>query len=241
MNVGDIMTQEVISVTPETSVVAAAQLMLNERISGLPVVTASHILVGIITEGDLLRRTETGVEKKRPRWIEFIISPNVLAKEYVHSHSRSVCDVMTRDVVVVTEDTPVDVAVELMERKHVKRLPVVRQGKVVGIIARANLLHALAANPPRTVQRADDDGIRQMLERELAKKLWNTRQFHFVVKNGVVDLWGLITNQHQRDALRVAAENIPGVKLVRDHLDWFEPYSGTIISTSADDPHAILH
>lgn len=241
MKVGDIMTQEVISVTPDTSVADAAKLMLKEQISGLPVLTASGILLGIVTEGDFLRRAETDTEKKRPQWLEFIAGQGKLADEYVRSHARTVSDVMTRDVFVVTEDMPLDAVVELMECKHVKRLPVVRSGKVVGMIARANLLHALAAGPPRSARRGDDEAIRHVLEHELDKRSWSARQFHIVVKDGVVDFWGFITNERQRDAIRVAAENVPGVKQVRDHLLCFEPYSGIVIGSSIDDRQPILH
>ncbi|MGE4063242.1 MAG: CBS domain-containing protein [Rhodospirillaceae bacterium] len=241
MKVGDIMTQEVISVTPETSITDAAKIMLKERVSGLPVITAGRVLLGIVTEGDFLRRTEVNTEKQRPHWLELIVSQGKLADEYVRSHGRTVFDVMTHDVVVATEDMPLDAAVELMERKHVKRLPVVRGGKVVGILARANLLHALAASPPELAQRADDEAICRNLERAVDKQPWTARHFHFVVKDGVVDLWGFITNEHQRSAMRVAAENIPGVTAVRDHLLWFEPYSGIVVGLGPDDRHAILH
>lgn len=241
MKVGDVMTKEVISVAPGASVAEAAKLMLQERISGLPVISESSVLVGIVTEGDLLRRVETGTDKKRPRWLELIISPNVVAKEYVHSHSRSVFDVMTRNVHIATEDMPITTAVELMESERVKRLPVVREGRVVGIIARANLLHALTAGQPQPEVCPRDEAIRQTLEHELEKKPWSTRQFHFVVKDGIVNLWGFFSNEHQRDAIRVAAANTPGVKAVRDHMDWFEPYSGIIMSEGEDGRHAILH
>lgn len=241
MKVGDIMTQEVISVTPETGVADAAKLMLKERISGLPVITTGRVLLGIVTEGDFLRRTEVSTEKQRPHWLELIVSKGKLADEYARSHGHTVFDVMTHNVIVATEDMPLDAAVELMERKHVKRLPVVRRGKVVGILARANLLHALAASPPQLAQPSDDEAICRSLERELERQPWSARQFHFVVKDGVVDLWGFITNEQQRSAMRIAAENVPGVTAVRDHLLWFEPYSGIVVGLGPDDRHAILH
>lgn len=234
MKVSDIMTQEVISVTPDTSIAEAAKLMLKERVSGLPVITSSGTLLGIVTEGDFLRRAEITTDRKRPHWLEVIFNQEKLAKEYVRSHARAVFDVMTRDVVVATEEMPLDAAVELMERKHVKRLPVVCDGKVVGIIARANLLHALAASPPRADQRHDDEAIRRNLESELGKQPWNARQFHIVVKNGVVDLWGFIATEHQQAAIRVAAENVPGVTKVRNHLRLFEPYTGIVASIGSD-------
>lgn len=240
MKVGEVMTQEVISVTPDTSVADAAKLMLKERVSGLPVITSSGVLLGIVTEGDFLRRAEISTDKQRPHWLEFILSEGKLANEYVHSHARTVFDVMTRDVVVATEDMPLDAAVEIMERKHVKRLPVVRDGKVVGILARANLLHALAAGSPQAAGRNDDEVIRRTLQREIDKQPWNAHQFHFVVKDGVVDLWGFITSEQQRTAIRVAAENVPGVKRVRDQLLWFEPYTGIVVGAGPEDRPAVL-
>lgn len=240
MNVGDVMTQEVISVSPDASVADAAKLMLKEHISGLPVITDSGVLLGIVTEGDFLRRSETATEKRRPRWLEFLLGEGRLAGEYVRSHTHKVSDVMTRNIVVATEEMPLDAAVELMENKHVKRLPVVRDGKVVGILARANLLHALAASPPQGARTAPDEGIRKALQQEIDKLHWAPRQFHFVVKDGVVDLWGFITSDRQRDAMRVAAENIPGVKRVRDHLLWFEPHTGIVVASGIDD-RTVLH
>jgi CBS domain-containing protein len=240
MKVSDVMTQEVISVHPDASVAEAAKLMLKEHISGLPVITPSGVLLGIVTEGDFLRRMENSTEKRRPRWIEFMLGEGKLAGEYVHSHSQKVFDVMTRDVAVATEEMPLDAAVELMEHKHIKRLPVVRDGKVVGILARANLLHALAASAPQASPGVADESIRKALQQEIGRLRWAPRQFHFVVKNGVVDLWGFITSDHQRNAMRVAAENIPGVTQVRDHLLWFEPHTGIIVAAGADDD-AILH
>jgi len=229
MRVGDVMTQEVFSVPPEGAISDAAKIMLKERISGLPVINAAHKLVGIVTEGDLLRRTETGTEKKRSHWLEFIVNPGTLAVEYVHSHGRKVGEVMTSDVVTATEDTALEQAVELMEQRHVKRLPVVRDGRVVGIIARANLLHALAAIPPDTKRRAEDKAIRDQIWAELCKQRWNAREGNIVVRDGVVDVWGYIDDERHRDAIRVAAENVPGVKKVRDHLIWIEPYVGPIL------------
>jgi len=236
MNVGDIMTQEVISVSPSTSVAEAARLMLSQRVSGLPVLNADRILVGIVTEGDFLRRAEAGTEKSRPHWMEFFVGANVLASEFVRSHARTVSDVMTRDVVVATEDMPLAKAVELMERGRVKRLPVVRDGHIVGIIARANLLRVLAAGPAQAAQPGKDRDIREQIERELNAHPWHGQQMQVVVKDGIVDLWGLVTGDQQRNAMRVAAENVPGVKQVRNHLMWFERNTGFIIDTGEPAP-----
>lgn len=241
MNVGDIMTQEVVSIGPDATVADAANLMLRENISGLPVVGANHGLLGIITEGDLLRRVEIETSKQRPRWLEFFMNPGTLATEYVHSHSRKIADIMTRDVVVTAETMPLDRAVEMMERHGVKRLPVMREGKVVGILGRANLLRALAVNPPAAPIRGGDRFIREQLEEELAKRSWKTRLTQIMVKDGIVDIWGYVTDERHRIAILVAAENIPDVKKVRDHIAWVEPVSGIVVDTGKDSRRDLLH
>jgi CBS domain-containing protein len=139
------MTGRVVTVAPDASVLEAIRLMLERHISGLPVIDASGALVGVITEGDFLRRVETGTERKRPRWLELVLGPRRLAEEYVHTHARRVEEVMTHEPITVTEDTPLDDVVKIMERRRIKRLPVMRGSQLVGVVSRANLLHALAA------------------------------------------------------------------------------------------------
>ncbi len=240
MNVGDIMTQEVISVRPDTDVVDAAKLIITERISGLPVINDAHVLVGMVTEGDLLRRIETGTEKSRPHWLEFLIGANALADEYVRTHGRKVADVMTTDVEVATEDMSLANAVDLMECRRIKRLPVLRAGRVVGIVARANLLRALAAKGTKPATQAADTAIRQEIEKELEKRAWNGRQNHVVVNDGVVDLWGFFTDEKHRKAIHVAVQNVSGVRQVRDHLMWLEPHIGVVLDTGLDGRRGIL-
>ena len=231
MKVAEVMTRRVLSVGPDASVAEAARLMLQNDISGLPVVSARGDVVGIVTEGDFLRRTETGTERRRPRWLSFLLGPGRLADEYVHTHGRKVEEVMTRDVATVTEDTPLDEVVRLMESRRVKRLPVIRGSQIVGIVSRANLLHALAALITEAATSvATDTTIRERLQAELKKQPWNPPAgTDLRVRNGVVYLWGVIFDEREREALRVAAENAPGVKEVRDHLVWVEPYSGFAI------------
>jgi predicted transcriptional regulator len=188
--------------------------------------------VGVVTEGDFLRRTETGTERKRPRWLEFLMGPRRMADEYVHTHARKVDDVMTREPITVTEDASLDAVVRIMERKRIKRLPVMRGKEVVGIVSRANLLHALAslgaaAPPPAKT----DAAIRQQLLAEFDKQTWApVALIDAMVKDGVVELWGTITEESQGEALKVLAENIPGVTSVVSHLTWIEPMSGMVIS-----------
>ncbi|EJW13366.1 Inosine-5'-monophosphate dehydrogenase [Rhodovulum sp. PH10] len=236
MKACDVMTSRVVSIRPEATVEEAVRQMLDNRISGLPVVDGEGDLVGIVTEGDFLRRAETGTCRKRPRWLEILIGPNSLAKDYVRSHGRKVEEVMTRDPVTVTEDTTLDAIVSIMERRRVKRVPVVRGREVVGIVSRANLLHALASvsrdMPPAAASDAD---IRQRVLDELAGQPWApVALVDVVVKDGVVELWGSITESKQAAAMKVCAENVPGVKDVVSHLSWIEPMSGLVISDNTE-------
>jgi CBS domain-containing protein len=230
MKAADIMTLGAATIRPDASIAQAAQLMLQYRISGLPVVDAAGVLVGIVTEGDLLRRADSGTEQRRPRWLEFLLGPGRLADEYVHTHSRRVEDVMSRDIVTVSPETPVSDVVGQMERRGIKRIPVVREGKVVGIISRANLLRGLARladEAPEFI--ASDNVIRERILGELSRQSWGQAPVDISVGNGVVHLRGAILDDRLRDALRVACKNVPGVKSVRDHLVLVEPVSGMVL------------
>jgi len=224
MKVADVMTRGVISLAPGDSMRKAAQLMLQYDVSGFPVLARGR-LVGIITEGDFLRRAETGTERHRTRWIELLVGPGRLAEEYAHTHGRTVGEVMTREVITVAEDASLEEAVGLMERHHIKRLPVVKDAAMVGIISRANLLRAFIMGSPRTAaEPVGDAAIQEQLTEELNRQPWAPHGFvDAIVENGVIDLRGVIRDERQRAALRVAAENIPGVKRVRDHLLEFDP------------------
>lgn len=231
MNASDIMTRDVVSVGQDASIRDAVSRMLDHGISGLPVVDGDGKTVGMLTEGDLLRRDEIGTERHRSRWLEFLLGPGQLADEYVRTHGRKVGKIMTNNVISVAEDTPLAKIVQLMERRHVKRLPVLRGGALVGIVSRADLMRALARlldkEPGLT---SNDNEIRQRVLAEMARTGWAPRAgITVVVNDGVVELDGVILNDRERLALRVAAENIPGVKAVRDRLVWVEPVSGTVI------------
>ena len=232
MKAADVMRHKVVTVTPETTVAEAAQIMLHHAVSGLPVVDAKGKLVGMVTEGDLLRRAETGTERHRPHWLEFILGPGRLAADYVHAHGRKVEEVMTRKVYGVTPATPLDEVVQLMERHRIKRLPVVEHDRVVGIVSRASLLPVLAhlAEKAPTTTTADTE-IRTRVLEAIDKEPWAMRScIDAVVQGGVVDLRGVILDERERAALRVIAENTPGVKGVRDHLAWVEPVSGMVLN-----------
>lgn len=227
MKVVDVMTRGVISIAPGDSMTKAAQLMLQYDMSGFPVVDRGK-LVGIVTESDFLRRAEIGTERPRRRWIELLTDPGQLAEDYAQAHGRKVQDVMTREVMKVEEDASLEEVVRLMERHRIRRLPVVRGDAVVGIISRADLVHAFIVGSPKAATvPVSDQAIRDALMATLARERWAPRgAVGIVVENGIVDLEGAISDERQRVALRIAAENIPGVKEVRDHRLNLDPVPG---------------
>lgn len=240
MKASDIMTRNVVTVGRETSVARAIQLMLDNNVSGLPVSAGDGKVVGILTEGDLLRRSETGTERHRPRWLEILMGPGRAAGEYVKTHGRKVEEIMTTDLISVTGDTPLDEVVGLMERHRIKRLPVLDGNVLVGVVSRADLLrpllHILETQHSETRR---DDEILEQIYAELAKAAWVPRDgLAISVKDGVVVLNGVILEEKEREALRVVAENTAGVRAVEDHLVWVEPVSGTVIEPPADEAAA---
>jgi CBS-domain-containing membrane protein len=195
--------------------------MINLRISGVPVMDKDGLLVGIVTEGDLLRRVETGTERHRPRWSEPFSSNSRLAAEYVKSHAKRVADIMIREVFSVDEMATLGEIVDLLEAKKIKRLPVMHDGKIVGIVSRADLLKVLASGGAGTEDEEKDRTIRRLLCAELRDQKWaDAREDHVVVTNGVVHFWGIVGSEDERRALRIAAENTPGVRGVEDHTEF---------------------
>jgi CBS domain-containing protein len=214
----DVMTSEVISVDENASVAAVAKLLAGRGISGVPVVDSANRVIGMVSEGDLLHRAETGTERRRSWWLEMMASTSELAGEYVKAHGRTVKDVLTRDVISVAETTPISDIALLLETKGIKRVPVVRDGKLVGIVSRANLVQALAMTIDAAS--ADDDiTIREKLLAELKAQRWaEVSPANIIVKDRVVHLWSSYISEQEKQALRVAAENIPGVRRVEDHM-----------------------
>jgi CBS domain-containing protein len=218
----DVMTTDVVTVKPDMTVRDAAVLLNERHISGAPVVDEHGSLVGIISEGDLLRRVEIGTDStRRTRWLDFFTMRGD-AGAYVKSHANRVEDVMTRDVIGVGEEESLSKIASIMETRGVKRLPVLRDGHVVGIVSRANLLQALASSmpEPQAVSTSDRE-IREKLMAELEGRPWGFAGRNLVVADGVVHLWGIFSSQEAVQAVRVAAERIPGVRSVEDHT---EPY-----------------
>ena len=228
MNAADIMTPDVIVARPETPLMELVDLMLTNRISGVPVVD-NGILVGIVSEGDLLRRAETGTEKRRSQLLELVSSTAANAADYVRTHGRRTREVMTADVIAVTPETPMGEIADILETRRIKRVPVVRDGKLLGIVTRANLLRALASSlhAEAVTVNADDRTIRGALLEEFRHHKWASQvaQFDVTVRDGVVHLWGIVRGEDHRQAMLVAAENTAGVKSVADHLE-----DGTMIA-----------
>jgi CBS domain-containing protein len=236
MRAHQIMTRPVITVTPETTIVEAANTMLARHVSGLPVVDAAGALVGIVSEGDFIRRSEIGTGRRRGRFLKFILGPGKAATDFVHEHGRKVGEIMTSEPLTITEDSPLEEIVELMEKNNVKRLPVVRGDKVVGIVARANLLQAVASLARQIPDpTADDDHIRNRVIDELARYDWCPFGLSVVVRDGIVHLSGVITEERSRQAAIVAAENVAGAKTVHDHLCWVDTMSGMYLNSPEDD------
>jgi CBS-domain-containing membrane protein len=238
MKASDVMTRDVVAVRRGASILEAIRLMLDNRVSGLPVLDDSGKIIGILTEGDLLRGSETGTERHRPRWLEILMGPGRMAGDYVRTHGRKVEEIMTREVISVAEDTALDEIVQLMERRRIKRVPVLDGGSLAGIVSRADLLRALAQTlNERPAGMHSDDEIRERILAELAKAAWVPRDgLSITVSDGVVDLNGVILEEKEREALRVVAENTPGVKAVEDHLVWIEPLSGLVVEPSPEKP-----
>jgi CBS-domain-containing membrane protein len=216
MRAAEVMTREVATVRPETSIADAIQLMVDKRVSGLPVVDADHIVVGILSEGDLLRRVELGTEHRRPAWLTFLRGPDREAIEYVRTHTLRVEDVMTRKPDTVSEDAPLDEVVAHMTHRHVRRLPVTNNGKLVGIVSRADLVRALGNSlRHRATINRDDAAIKADLVREIQTQPWcDACSVAIAVQDGHVDISGVVFQESVEAALRVAAERTDGARSV---------------------------
>ncbi len=231
MRVADLMTKDCISALPRMTLADAARIMLANHVTGLPVVDTDGKLVGVVSEGDLLRRAELGTDGKPANWLKTLLMPESVAADYIATHARHVGDVMTRNPVSVTPATELSEAAELMVRAHIKRLPVLEEGKLVGVISRTDLLRALVRKLIETTPDATDEEIHDYIKGELAHASWAPRHgIRIHVKEKIVDLHGPIFCDEERRAMIVIAENTPGVKEVQDHL-YVDPTSGMAFPT----------
>jgi len=232
MRARDIMTRTVSTVRPDTRLAELANRLVAEHVSGMPVVNNDGRVVGVVTEGDLLRRCETGTEEHHGVWFTLFRGPGRLADEYVRSHGRTVKDVMTPDVISVSEDTELSDVVALMTKQGIKRVPVLTDGKLAGLVSRADLVRVLAEklNEIPVAGAVDDSVIEKTVSQELSDSKWaNAHNVIVSCHQGVVSLEGVIFNEAVRDALRVAAENTQGVRSVEDHMVWVEPVTGAAL------------
>jgi CBS domain-containing protein len=215
------MITNVITVGTATPVSEIANILLTNHISAVPVLDDKDELVGVVSEGDLIRRVETGTERRRSWWLELFADNELLAQEYVKSHARKAADVMTRHVITASEDTPLAEIATLLERHQIKRVPILRGRKVVGIVSRANLLQALASLREKVAPSSapDDAAIRAKVMEQLQAQPWGVSSLlNVTVQNGVVDLWGLVSTAQEKNAIRVAAEITDGVRAVNDNI-----------------------
>jgi CBS domain-containing protein len=222
MRARDLMTRSVVTVSPETGIRDIALTLLERRISAVPVVDGRNRVVGVVSEGDLLHRVETRTERHRSWWLEMVASTEDLAGDYVKSHGLSAKDVMTWPVISTTPDASLAEVATLLDRYRIKRVPVLDNGALIGIISRADLLRGLIGTRPEAAASAsaqDDARIRETLLKRLENEPWaNIASMNILVTDGVVELWGFIGSEAERQAFCVAAQSTPGVRAVQDHL-----------------------
>jgi CBS domain-containing protein len=219
MNVRKIMTAPAVTVKANSSVLALARLLSEKHVSGAPVVDDSGALVGIVTEQDLLRRHEIATEKERPWWLRMLVGESVLADEYVKAHAKQISDIMTRNVVTVSPTDSIRHLVDVMEKHSIKRVPVIENNQVIGVVSRSDLVRMFAESHGALTAPMDDHLIRKKLITHLQNQPWAHMQLVNVnVSNGVVELSGLVRTDTEANAIRVAAQSMLGVKQVIDRL-----------------------
>lgn len=236
MKASDVMNKKVVTIMGEASLDDAARLMIEHRISGLPVVNDRGTVVGMITEGDLMRRVETGTARQAG-WLATFLSPGHVAQDYVRSRARKVKELIGGDIVSVAPDAALAEVVAVMESRRVRRVLVIEGDRLVGIVARADLIRELMKLMPGSNETpaAGDAQIRARFLEEVDGQHWTPAAgIDCGVKDGLIELHGIIVDERMRTALCVIAENIKGVHGVRDHLVCVEPISGAVVSEGSD-------
>jgi len=225
MKAKDVMTKQVASVGPDASVQEIARLLLGRRISAVPVVDDRGRVIGMVSEGDLMRRPESQTESRSSWWLDLLGGPEERAREYLKSHGLTARDVMTRKVITADENSPLETIATLLERNRIKRVPVLRGGKLVGIVSRANLLHGLVAARGKPVRRTAPDSrrVRDAVMAELREAGVQTPYMNVVVADGIVQLWDYAESAPERRAAALAARRTPGVRKVENHLAVLTP------------------
>lgn len=221
MQAKDIMTREVTTVPPSASVREAAKLMTDKRLSGLPVVTSDGRPVGMLTSSDLLHRVETGTERRQSWLSSFFADPDEMARQYAKAHGLKTHEVMSRHVISVRDDAGLNEVAEVLDRNRLKRVPVVRDGTLVGIISRSDLVRVLSqASTGQPRSSSDDAALQQATWQQIRKQSWlNSGYINITVKDGIVEVWGMVPSTEQRNALLVLVEEAAGAEKVQDHLN----------------------
>jgi CBS-domain-containing membrane protein len=220
MKAKDVMVSKVITTHPRALVSEVSRLLVDNDVSALPVVDEEGRVVGVISEADLIRREEIGTEKRRPMWLEAVTPGAKLADEFTHSHGKRVEELMSSELISASEDASLGEIASLLEKHRIKRVPILKDGRLVGIVSRSNLVQALAAAGSKDITSADKDRmIRADIINQLADQKWTDfGDRNVVVVDGVVHLWGLVGSPEERKALTALAENVPGVAGVQDEM-----------------------
>ena len=218
MKARDIMTCHAISIGPDLPIQAVANTLVKNGISAVPVVGLNGKLLGIVSEGDLMRRVENDTSRRRSWWLEMLSSGQSLAEEFVKSHGLKAKDVMTTNVVTATPEASLREIADKMEKHGVKRLPIVEGGQVIGIVSRANLVQAIASGVAENLTQGADEGLRQSIVTQLREKPWGHGMVNVIVRDGRVNLWGVVDSEEEKKAVRIAAERTAQGAVVNDNL-----------------------
>jgi len=227
MKASDVMNTTVITVAPELDVATIASLLVDNGISAVPVVSPEGRLLGIVSEGDLIRRVESDTERRGSWWLEMFGSQEQRVRDFVKAHGRTATDVMTRDVVTAGPDTSLRDIAGLLEKHRIKRVPIVEDGQLLGIVSRANLVQVLASCLPDIAwPETDDRKLRDAVLQNLRKQPGHISLVNALAEEGVVSLWGMVPSEDERTAIRLAAEETPGVVAVKDNMSVGQPSPG---------------
>jgi CBS domain-containing protein len=219
MKAKHVMVSPVKTGKPDMTVRDVAKVLSENRISAIPITNDAGKVIGIVSEGDLIRRAEIGTQKQRSWWLSLFTSNIQLAEEYARAHARKVRDLMTHEVISANPETPLSEIAQLLERHNIKRVPVLDDGKLVGIVTRGNLVQAIATAPQKEHRPLGDEQIRAKIQKRLEEVSWtNPMMLNVTVNDGTVNLWGLVRSEAERNAVRIAAEDIAGVKTINDNL-----------------------
>lgn len=230
MKAPDIMTRDVATVSPDTSVRDIAALMVEKHISGVPVLTDDGKIIGMVSESDLLHRAEVGTERKHKWWFRTFADPNAAAHEYAKAHGLKAHDVMSRYVISVRDDAELRDVADILDKQRIKRVPVVHEGRLVGIITRGDLVRALSqVQISKTAKKIDNAALHKTLHDRIRTLSWiNDSYIHLTVNDGVVELWGFVVSTDQQNALLALVEETDGVSRVEDKLSLAGPLRGGI-------------